>query len=221
MRSPSIGSVKSTQPSEKRFLSWTSSCVFVGARRVHFVDEDECGHLIAIEQSPQRFGMALDAVRAGDDEDGVVEHGERTFRFGGEVDVSRSIEQGDGEVGRGDDGRLGEDGDAALPFHGVRVEEGVAVVDAAEFAYLAGSVQQRLRHVVLPASTCARMPATIRFMVSPIFASQWLAVQWTGKPPHRMKRREGLMVTPAGLEPATLRLEVTCSIQLSYGAKLV
>lgn len=40
---------------------------------------------------------------------------------------------------------LGEDGDAALPFHGVRVEEGVAVVDAAEFAYLAGSVQQRLR----------------------------------------------------------------------------
>ena len=35
-----------------------------------------------------------------------------------------------------------------------------------------------------------------------------------------MKRREGLMVTPAGLEPATLRLEVTCSIQLSYRAKL-
>ena len=35
-----------------------------------------------------------------------------------------------------------------------------------------------------------------------------------------MKRREGLMVTPAGLEPATLRLEVTCSIQLSYMAKL-
>ena len=27
MRSPSIGSVKSTQPSEKRFLSWASSCV--------------------------------------------------------------------------------------------------------------------------------------------------------------------------------------------------
>lgn len=35
-----------------------------------------------------------------------------------------------------------------------------------------------------------------------------------------MKRREGLMVAPAGLEPATLRLEVTCSIQLSYRAKL-
>lgn len=34
-----------------------------------------------------------------------------------------------------------------------------------------------------------------------------------------MKRREGLMVT-GGLEPATLRLEVTCSIQLSYRAKL-
>lgn len=30
---------------------------------------------------------------------------------------------------------------------------------------------------------------------------------------------QGPIVTPAGLEPATLRLEVTCSIQLSYGAK--
>ena len=29
------------------------------------------------------------------------------------------------------------------------------------------------------------------------------------------------IVTPDGLEPSTLRLEVTCSIQLSYGAKLV
>ena len=27
------------------------------------------------------------------------------------------------------------------------------------------------------------------------------------------------VVTPAGLEPATYRLEVSCSIQLSYGAK--
>jgi hypothetical protein len=26
------------------------------------------------------------------------------------------------------------------------------------------------------------------------------------------------MVTPAGLEPATARLEISCSIQLSYGA---
>lgn len=29
------------------------------------------------------------------------------------------------------------------------------------------------------------------------------------------------MVTPGRLELPTLRLEVTCSIQLSYGAKLV
>ena len=29
---------------------------------------------------------------------------------------------------------------------------------------------------------------------------------------------KGFGVTPAGLEPATYRLEVSCSIQLSYGA---
>ena len=34
-----------------------------------------------------------------------------------------------------------------------------------------------------------------------------------------MKRTKGPMVTPAGLEPATLRLDVTCSITPSNKAK--
>ena len=89
--------------------------------------------------------MALDSVRAGDNEDGIIEHGERTFGFGGKVDVPRSVEQGNGKVGCGEDRRLGEDGDASLPFHGIRIKEGVTMVDTAEFAHLAGDIEQRFR----------------------------------------------------------------------------
>ena len=46
---------------------------------------------------------------------------------------------------RGDDRRFGEDGDASLPFHRVGVEKRVAMVDTAEFAYVARGIQQRFR----------------------------------------------------------------------------
>ena len=40
--------------------------------------------------------------------------------------------------------------------------------------------------------------------------------------PSQTMRDQGLLHRdPGRLEPSTLRLEVTCSIQLSYGAKLV
>ena len=40
-------------------------------------------------------------------------------------------------------------------------------------------------------------------------------------PPQTMRNQGLLHRDPGRLEPSTLRLEVTCSIQLSYGAKLV
>ena len=46
---------------------------FVGAGGVHFVDEEDGGYVVACEESPEGLGVALDAVGAGDDEDGVVE----------------------------------------------------------------------------------------------------------------------------------------------------
>ena len=47
-------------------------CVLL-APGVHFVDEEDGGYVVACEESPEGFGVALDAVGAGDDEDGVVE----------------------------------------------------------------------------------------------------------------------------------------------------
>ena len=55
--------------------------------------------------------------------------------------MTGGVEEVDGGVGGVDDGGFGEDGDAACAFHGVGVEEGVAVVYAAGFAQLAGGVE--------------------------------------------------------------------------------
>lgn len=65
----------------------------VRAREVHFVYEDENRHLIALQQPPERLRVALHAVRAADDQDGVVEHLQRALGLGGEVHVPRRVEQ--------------------------------------------------------------------------------------------------------------------------------
>ena len=89
--------------------------------------------------------MSLDAIGTGNDQNRIVEHGEGSFHFRRKIDVPRSVKQGEGEVRRGDDRRFGEDGDASLPFHRVGVEKRVAMVDTAEFAYVARGIQQRFR----------------------------------------------------------------------------
>ena len=65
----------------------------VGPREVHFVYKNKNRHLIALKQPPERFRVALHAVRAADDQDGAVEHLHRALGLGGEVDVARRVEQ--------------------------------------------------------------------------------------------------------------------------------
>ena len=89
--------------------------------------------------------MPLDSVRAGNDQDRIVEHGEGTFHFRRKIDVPRRIKQREGEIRRGDDRRFGEDGDAALPFHRIGVKKRVSMIDATELAYAARGIQQRFR----------------------------------------------------------------------------
>lgn len=78
--------------------------------------------------------------------------------------MARGVEQRELHVRGFDHRRFGEDCDAALTFDLIRVEERVAVIDAAELTRDAGVVEERFDSVVLPASTCATMPATIRFI---------------------------------------------------------
>ena len=84
--------------------------------------------------------MALYAVAAADDEHCVVEHRQRALHLGGEIDVARRVKQRELLIARKQHCLLGKDRDAALALERVGVEEGVAVVDAAELPQCAGGV---------------------------------------------------------------------------------
>ena len=107
---------------------------------VHFRDEDKRRDVIPLKQVPEGLRVRLHAVRAADDENGAVEDGQRPLGFGGEVDVSGGVEQGNAQPVRLDDRLFRENGDPAFAFQLVRVEVGVAPVDAAELFDLAGGV---------------------------------------------------------------------------------
>lgn len=66
--------------------------VVVGAGSIHFVDEDERGHPVSCQESPQGLGVAAQRIGGLHDEDGVVEHAQRALHLGGEVGVARGVE---------------------------------------------------------------------------------------------------------------------------------
>ena len=79
--------------------------------------------------------MALDAVGAADDQDGVIQHLERPLHFRGEVHVARGVQQCHRPFPQGEHRLLGEDGDAPLPLQVVGVQEGVLVVHPSQLPY--------------------------------------------------------------------------------------
>ena len=112
----------------------------VRASKVHLVDKEERRHAVALQQPPERAGVALHAVRAADDKDRVVEHLQGALCFGGEIDVARRIEQRDVRAAAVEHRLLGKDGDAALALERFGVQKGVAVIDAAERAQRARGI---------------------------------------------------------------------------------
>ena len=117
----------------------------IRAREVHLRDEDKGRDMIPFEQVPERLRMRLHALRSAHDEDGVIEDPEDPFGLGGEIDVARRVEQGDGEIARLEYGLLREDGDPALALQLVRIEVGVAPVDAPGLFDFPGGIKKGFR----------------------------------------------------------------------------
>ena len=44
------------------------------AGQIHFIHKYKGGHMVPPQQPPQRFGMALHAVRSADHQHGVIQH---------------------------------------------------------------------------------------------------------------------------------------------------
>ena len=138
---------------------------------VHLVDEKERRHTVALEQLPERARVALHAVRAADDEHGVVEHLQRALHLARKIDVAGRVQQRKLDVAERQHGLLRKNRDAALALLHVGIEKGVLVVDAAELPQLPPAYSMASESVVFPASTCASMPESACPSVSlPSFA---------------------------------------------------
>ena len=118
--------------------------LFAGAGQIHLIHKDKGGDVVPPQQPPERFGMALHAVRPADDQHGVIQHLERPLRLGGKVHMAGGIQQRDGRLPRREQGLFGKDGDAAGLFQRVGVQKGVFVVHPAQFSDGAGTVEHGL-----------------------------------------------------------------------------
>ena len=119
--------------------------LFFDAGLVHLVHKDEHRHPVGPEQVPESPCVALHAVRPAHNEHGGVQDLKRPLRLRGEIHMSRGVQDRDLRVPGAEHRLLGINGDAALLFLQVRVQEGVAVVHPALLPDGPGGVEQRLR----------------------------------------------------------------------------
>ena len=97
--------------------------------------------MIPPQQTPERFGVALDAVGAADDQHCIIEHLQGALGLGGKVHMAGGIQQGEVGVSCRQQGLFGKDGDAARLFQRVGVEKGVLMVHAAQLPDGTGAVE--------------------------------------------------------------------------------
>ena len=114
---------------------------FSGAGQIHLIHENKGRDAVAPQQPPERFGVALDAVGAADDQHRVIEHLERPLGLGGKIHMAGGVQQGEVGVPCAQQGLFGEDGDAAGLFQRVGVQKGVLVVHAAQLSDGTGAVE--------------------------------------------------------------------------------
>ena len=95
-----------------------------------------------LQHPPEGQGVGLDAVGAADDQHRAIQYRHHSFRFRGKIHMPRGIHQGQGQLFRGKQGLLGENGDAPLPFQIVGVQKCVAVIHPSPGPTGTGAVQQ-------------------------------------------------------------------------------
>ena len=128
------------------------------AAAVDLVDEDQRRDPQALQRAHQHARLRLHALDGGDDEHRAVEHAEHPLDLGDEVGVAGGVDQVDGDAADGERHDRGLDRDAAPALERQGVGLGAAVVDAADLVDDAAACSSRSVRLVLPASTCARMP---------------------------------------------------------------
>ena len=116
----------------------------VRAGLIHLVDEQKRGHMVALQQAPQRGGVPLHAVSGADNQYRAIQHAQGALGFARKIHVAGGIHQGDGASLPGKLRLLGKNGDAALTLLNVGIQKGVAMIHAPQPAQRAALIQHGL-----------------------------------------------------------------------------
>ena len=122
----------------------------VRAGTVDLVEEQQYRHVIVREKPPERFRVALHALGAAHDEDGVIERRKHALHLGGKIGVAGRVEKIINGVAPAKIRLSGKDGDSPLALDRLRVEEGVPVVDAPALPQSAAEVEKLLGERCFP-----------------------------------------------------------------------
>ena len=117
----------------------------VSAHAVELVDEGDAGDAVGRGLTPDGLGLRLDAGDGVEDRDRAVEDAQAALDLGGEVDVTRGVDDLDDVVLPEARGGGGGDGNAALLLLNHPVHGGGAIVDLTDLVGLAGVVEDALR----------------------------------------------------------------------------
>ena len=96
------------------------------------------------QQIPQRLRMPLHAVRAADHQNRSVQHLQRALHFRSKIHMSRRIQQRNLPSLERKLCLLGKNRDAALAFHGKRIQKRILMIHAPQCAHCTSPIQQRL-----------------------------------------------------------------------------
>ena len=122
----------------------------IGTRQIHLVHKYKGGHPVAGQQLPERLGVGLHAVRAGDHQHRIIQHLQGALGLGGKIHMSRRVQQGQlARLGPSGGGQcqhrlLGKDRNAPRPLPAVGIQKCVPVVHAAQLAQYPRAVKQPL-----------------------------------------------------------------------------
>ena len=119
--------------------------VVVRTRTVHLVDEGNSRHSILVGLPPNGFGLRLDPAHSAENGDGAVQNAKRSLDFGGEVDVTRRIDDVDAMVVPEASGGGGRYCNTALLLLLHPVHRGSAFVHFTNLVIDAGVIKDSLR----------------------------------------------------------------------------
>ena len=110
--------------------------------QIHFVDKYKGGDAVLLQQPPEGQCVGLDPVSAADDPYCAIQDGKGPFGFRSQIRMARGIHQGDLQSVRFQNGLLGKNGDAPLPFQIMGVQKGIPVIHPTQGAFGTGAIQQ-------------------------------------------------------------------------------